>query len=206
MSTEDRKLREKLDRRNAILDAAEKIMLANGLYGLNMDLVAKETQLAKGTLYLYFKSKEEILAELCLKSRQLLLNKFKEATRNIESPIEKIKAIVLSNFDFNKKNPLYSELVSLFEINTQHTETPQLMESSMAITEFVLDIATRAKADGSFNPDVDPMLFTISLWGMTTGMVQLVKVRGALIEKHQGITEKQILDNFLTIIENGFKK
>ena len=134
------------------------------------------------------------------------MTEFKEATKNIEAPIDKLKAIILSNFNFLKKNPLYSELVSLFEINTQHTETPQLIESSMAITAFVLDIATKAKADGTFNQKVDPLLFTISLWGMTTGMVQLVKVRGPLIEKHQGITENQILENFLSIIESGFKK
>ncbi len=206
MSIEDRKFKEKQERHNAILNAAEKIMLEHGLYGLNMDLVAKETQLAKGTLYLYFKNKEDILAELSLKSRQLLLNEFKEATINISSPIEKIKAIILSNFNFYKKKPLYSELVSLYEINKQLTETLELQNASMDITKLVLAITEQAKIEGTLNSELDPMLFTISIWGMTTGMVQLLKVRGQFIEKYQGITEKQILSSYLSIIENGFRK
>lgn len=43
-------------------------MQANGLFNLNMDLVAKETQLANGTRYLYFKNNEEILGALSIKS------------------------------------------------------------------------------------------------------------------------------------------
>ena len=48
MAIEDRKLKEKLNRYNAILSAAEEIMKTSGVNGLNMDLVAKKTELAKG--------------------------------------------------------------------------------------------------------------------------------------------------------------
>ncbi len=81
MEVKGRKQKEKQERYNAILEASEKIMQAGGLYALNMDLVAKETQLAKGTLYLYFKNKEEILAALSLKSRNLLLDYFTKAIK-----------------------------------------------------------------------------------------------------------------------------
>jgi TetR/AcrR family transcriptional regulator len=62
MSTVTRKQKEKQNRRGDILKAAEKVMLANGLHGLNIDLIATETQLAKGTIYLYFKSKVSSLS------------------------------------------------------------------------------------------------------------------------------------------------
>lgn len=205
MTIQTRKEKEKQNRYNAILAAAEKIMQADGLYALNMDWVAKETELAKGTLYLYFKSKDEILAALSLKSRKLLLESFVKAIKKINEPIEQLKAIARANYSFNKKYPLYFELVSLYEINNKLKETPELQQSSMQITKLVVDIAQKAKDNGTLNPAIDPVKFSICLWGMTVGMIQLMKVRGAIIHEYQGISETEILESFIQIFENGIK-
>lgn len=58
MGTKDRKSKEKESRYQAILAAAEKIIGVQGLHGLSRDLVAREAELTKGTLYLYFDSKD----------------------------------------------------------------------------------------------------------------------------------------------------
>jgi AcrR family transcriptional regulator len=203
MEVKDRKQREKQERYNAILEASEKIMQADGLYGLNMDLVAKETQLAKGTLYLYFKNKEEILAALSLKSRNLLFGYFTKAIKKSKEPIEQLKAIIVANYNFFKKYPLYFELVSLYEINNKLTETPELQQSSYKITQMIVELAQKAKDNKTLNPSIDPMNFSICLWGMTVGMIQLIKVRGAIIRQYQGISEKDILASFVQIVENG---
>lgn len=206
MEIKERKQKEKRERYNAILEASEKIMQAHGLYGLNMDLVARETQLAKGTLYLYFKNKEEILAALSLKSRNLLFREFVSATKNSTEPIEQIKAIIVANYTFYKKFPLYFELVSLYEINNKLTETPELQEASYQITQLIVGIAQNGKENNTLNPDIDPLNFSISLWGMTVGIIQLIKVRGALISQFQNISEEEILSGFMLIVENGIRK
>jgi TetR/AcrR family transcriptional regulator len=51
MSTKDRKLKEKENRKEVILKAAETVMIEHGLYGLSIEAIAEETQLAKGTIY-----------------------------------------------------------------------------------------------------------------------------------------------------------
>jgi AcrR family transcriptional regulator len=51
----------KEERRQAILKSARAIVDQNGFASLTVDAVAKGSQLAKGTLYIYFKTKEEIL-------------------------------------------------------------------------------------------------------------------------------------------------
>jgi len=47
--------------RKDILDSAVGLLTRNGIQGLTMDRVAAEAGVAKGTLYVYFKNKEEIL-------------------------------------------------------------------------------------------------------------------------------------------------
>ncbi len=58
MSTADRREREKEKRRNDIIDVAEKLIFSKGYENVTMDDIARETELARGTLYLYFKNKD----------------------------------------------------------------------------------------------------------------------------------------------------
>lgn len=53
------------ERRNQILDAATLALTRKGFHATTMDDIVAESGLSKGTLYLYFKSKKEILLALC---------------------------------------------------------------------------------------------------------------------------------------------
>ncbi|WP_194972675.1 TetR/AcrR family transcriptional regulator [Aquiflexum lacus] len=204
--TSERKEREKENRKNDILKAAENIMKKNGLHGLNVDQIAEDTSLAKGTIYLYFKSKEEILGNLTVKARKLLLKEFVKIDKMDLNPIDKLREIIIANYKFYRKNTLYYDLVSLYEANHTLEETDEMYGSSNAITELVSKIAFEAKEKGELNENLDPLHFTMILWGTTVGILQMLKVRGALIESKLNITENQILDSFLELFFQGVKK
>lgn len=205
MSTKDRKLLEKENRRQVILDAAESIMQANGIHGLNVDLIAQETQLAKGTIYLYFKSKEEILATLTLKARNSLFQAFKEAVSKHDSPIEQLKSVVYANYQFYTENPLLNDLVSLYEANSQLVETADLQEASDNITKMIVEIAQKAKENGTLNPSINPVHFTIILWGMTVGIHQILKIRGKNLQENLNISEQDVLESYVQFLDNGMR-
>jgi TetR/AcrR family transcriptional regulator len=205
MSTKDRKLLEKENRRESILAAAETIMSSQGIHGLNVDLIAQETQLAKGTIYLYFRSKEEILATLTLRARIILFQAFKEAAATTENPIEQIKNIIYANYNLFKTNSLQHDLVSLYETNSQLTETPELQATSNDITNLVVQIAQKAQQNGSLSPSMNPYHFTACMWGMTTGIHQLMKIRGKNMQENQNISEQDLLDSYVQILINGMK-
>ncbi len=130
----------KENRRNDILACAEGIIIAHGLAGLNLKTVAKTCNLAIGTLYLYFPSKEDLIAALTIKSRQLLLDLFLKNTSNETSAIEKISKLLASYYQFYKKYPHYNELVSFFEKNAGLEEPEPLKKASFAINALVIDI------------------------------------------------------------------
>lgn len=60
MGVAARKQREKEERRAAILDAAEAVFASKGVAETTMDDIAQQAELGKGTLYLYFTSKNEL--------------------------------------------------------------------------------------------------------------------------------------------------
>ncbi len=206
MSTKDRKEREREDRKKLILAAAEEVMNKHGMHGLNIDLIAEHTQLAKGTIYLYFKSKEEILSTLSVNSRKALLQEFKEITKKNLSPLDQLKEVVNTNYAFYTKKPLYFDLISLFETNNKLTETEEMYEIGQQIAQTIKEMAVNAQKNGSLNPAIDPWHLSFCMWGMTVGMLQLIKVKGHYINEKSVISQQKLLDNYIEIISNGMKK
>lgn len=205
MSTKDRKVKEKENRKEVILSAAEKVMKAQGLYGLSIEAIAEETQLAKGTIYLYFKSKDEILSSLTIKARNKLFVEFELIENQNSTSYEKLISMIRMNYTFYKNFPLYYDLVSLYEANHKATETGEMYQSSQNITNLVQRITSKAKAEGFLNVDIDPLHLAMSLWGMTVGMLQLLKVRGALMEENLSIKEDELIETYVTIFSQGIK-
>lgn len=206
MSTKDRKLIEKENRRESILVAAETIMTTHGIHGLSIDLIANETQLAKGTIYLYFKSKEEILSILSIKARKILFEEFQEIEKKPIEPLEKIKEIVRANYSFYKKSPLYYDLVSLYEVNNTLTETEEMYKTGEDFTILVNGIVDEAKQNGSLNSNIDSLYFTFCIWGMIVGVLQLIKVRGTIMHEKMNISEEDLLNTFMETLINGIRK
>ena len=205
-TTKARREREKLIRKRHILDCAEAVMEREGIFGLSMDAVAKEAELAKGTLYLYFKNKEEIIAQLSTKARQFLLKAFHEATASQNDPLQKLEALLWSVIRFKQQHPLYNELVSLFEGHRNHPEDGELLQSSMNITAFVVSIVDQAKNQGHFRPDLNATEFSYLLWGATIGILQLIESRQQVITDHLQQDTEHLFAHYIQIILRGAQK
>ncbi|MDZ7935225.1 MAG: TetR/AcrR family transcriptional regulator [Emticicia sp.] len=80
----------KENRKQYILDCAEQLILDEGLTSLSLEKKYLKSNLAVGTIYLYFSSKEDIIANLTVKSRQILFDKFTEHANKVQNPLEKI--------------------------------------------------------------------------------------------------------------------
>lgn len=72
------------ERKNQIMNAAEQVFTQKGIDEARMDDIAEQTGLSKGTLYLYFKSKDELMIAIL---DRIFLGAFQqlEARRNDES-------------------------------------------------------------------------------------------------------------------------
>jgi TetR/AcrR family transcriptional regulator len=201
-----RRQSKKDDKKGYILSVAEDIMTDKGINGLNMDLVAKETNFAKGTLYLYFKSKEEILAQLTIKARHLLLKKFKQSIKGIPNEVEQLKAVLWANFYFCQRNKLYYELLSFYEVNNNLTETVELKESIFGLASFITQIVEDGKKKELIKTTANAQDLVYILWATNVGMMQLISVRGNALKKDFGIQPKVIYTSYINTIIDGLAK
>lgn len=171
----------KENRKQFILECAEKLILEEGLPHLSIARVAKKSKLAVGTIYLYFERKEDIIAQLTIKSRELLLEKFKAYSAQKSDASEQIAQIMRAFYDFYRENPFYGQLVSFYETNAGLQESAALQAASLQITQLVVDIIRAGQAASTVRTSLNPMAFSFWLWGSTVGIIQLVEVKNQSI-------------------------
>ncbi|NYB51806.1 MAG: TetR/AcrR family transcriptional regulator [Methanobacteriaceae archaeon] len=115
MSIKDRREREKEQRRNDIINAAEKLFFARGYDEVSMNDIAQEVELSKATLYLYFANKEELFFAIVLRGTLILNSKIKEEVENAEKGIEKVSAFRKAYYEFTKNYRDYIRLYTYFQ-------------------------------------------------------------------------------------------
>ncbi len=88
--TAKRKEGERQDRIQSILRAGGKLFLKKGYLNTTMRDICMEAELSTGAVYFYFKGKEEIYAEICVESLNILLTLFQDVVKNNEIPVDRI--------------------------------------------------------------------------------------------------------------------
>ncbi|HDP98896.1 MAG TPA: TetR/AcrR family transcriptional regulator [bacterium] len=91
------------EKKERILSIAQKIFARFGINKTTMDEIAKMARMGKATLYYYFKSKEDIFAEVIHKESNILKQKLSEAINKVKTPKEKITAYVLTRMKHLKE-------------------------------------------------------------------------------------------------------
>ncbi|MBN2398556.1 MAG: TetR/AcrR family transcriptional regulator [Deltaproteobacteria bacterium] len=86
--------------RQGILDAAIGLLMRDGIQGLTMERVAAEAGVAKGTLYVYFKNKEEILDAAVETSFDPLIGELSSLLNDDQTPDRKLAEFSLCHLRF----------------------------------------------------------------------------------------------------------
>ncbi len=177
MGIAERKAREKESRRESILFAAKKLFSKKGFENTSMDELAAEAELAKGTLYLYFKSKEEVIYSLLSPSLAEYQRGLREIASDPGKPAEAtLREIVKYIYDMYLEEPeIYRVIIHykakeyqslLSEENFRHLR--ELMRGNLQITE---DLIRRGVDAGVFHR-TDPKKTSIILWNIFVGVMQ----------------------------------
>jgi AcrR family transcriptional regulator len=102
-----RKERERAAREELILDHAQRILLRDGFQNLNLDELAEEVEYSKGTLYLHFKTKEDIGLAVVSRALKERADFFERALKLQGRSRERIRAVGFACCHFAKVYPDY---------------------------------------------------------------------------------------------------
>jgi AcrR family transcriptional regulator len=180
LTTADRRAREKAQRRQEILAAARQEFFERGFHNPTVDDVAARAEVSKGTIYLYFESKEAILAHLLLEGLDLLLEEM-EATcepQSSPSPEAALHALSRAYLSFCQCNPQYFRLIMAFdrgrfEESISRNLHKQVLDQSLRGLDLLAQTIQRGQAEGVFHVD-DPWQAAGSAWAALNGVLVLM--------------------------------
>lgn len=111
MGTRERRQREAEDRKQAILRAAQRLFWQKGYAGASIPQIAREAELAPGTIYLYFPSKEALYVELLMEGYQILHDRLTAEARHPVAPQEQAARLLDVFLNFAREYPEYYEII-----------------------------------------------------------------------------------------------
>lgn len=180
MGIEERKVRERLiqrkRRRRQIVAAAKKVFSAKGFAGATMEDIAREAELASGTLYLYFSSKDELYATINVELQRFMQQQVTMlADNNALSASQKVKALSQVLYQVYEFDPLMMRnVLHLQASETLQNLTPETLDTINGILAQTLSplssIIEEGIREGSFENHHSVALVDI-VWAMFSGLV-----------------------------------
>lgn len=207
MGTAERRAREKEKRRQDIIDAAETIFLNQELEDTTMDHIANEAELSKGTLYLYFKSKEDLFFAVRLRHRKILQEMLEKELETRGSTVEKLKAFGDVHWNFYKEYPQYSKIflsVGPLEAAKLAAESPYASDYndiSLWIDAELKKLIEQGKSENIIKGDVNPQFASLNILIFISGMMQSIVHQGELMEKNMNMLPENLYNYGLGMID-----
>ena len=186
MGIKERKEREKEQRRQDILDAAEKIFFRKGFQDTTVDDIAEQAELSKGTVYLYFKSKEELASAIVYHGISIMNDAFRKASDSREKGIEKIEEIGKAFFTFYREHTDHARFMrSLGQLRQQgHScgQQKKIAKKSGEGMQIMAEAITAGQKDGSIRKDLDPLMTALALAAFSQGILEMITLKGDAVE------------------------
>jgi TetR/AcrR family fatty acid metabolism transcriptional regulator len=152
-------------KRERILDAAVRVFAAEGFYNAKVSQIAEAAGVADGTIYLYFKSKDDLLISLFEDRMERINARLHAALESERGAAERLRRVVRFHLEEVEQNPHMAEVICV-----------ELRQSSKFIKEYanpkfaeflrlIAGAVAAGQAAGELRRDLDPQLIARALFG-----------------------------------------
>lgn len=210
MGIAERKEREKQQRREEIVHAAEKVFFSRGFEKSTMEDVAETAELSKGTLYLYFKSKEDLHMAVALKAIAML-NSLTSGIRQLkENALEKLIRMGRACIVFTSVHPDHMNSIMLLEgfelqsISYSADEVRQMIYQESPVG-MVLEIVEQGVEENLIRSDIPAPVIAHTLWMQLLGVIRFIMKKTALLDMLD-LSPEKVYESHFELVLNGIRK
>lgn len=213
MGTKERRERERLVRKNDIIDAAETVFFKKGIQQATMDEVAKEAEFSKRTIYIYFQSKEQLYFEIMLRAHRNLNNMMTEALAShiAASSLEKINIMGRTFYKFSKVYP--NHLKAILDYQTTEDDFESIDDVILACYEegekslnYLKDAIRQGIVEGSIIEDIDVNYMAVILWTNMIAVFNLTWKKENYLKHYHHCDGDRLIDVAIDLIIRGISK
>jgi len=210
MGIAERKERERSQRYEAIIDAAEKVFFTRGFNIATMDDIAKESELGKGTLYLYFESKEDLHIAVAHRALDKLTSMSDIVLEKGGDALDKLTNLAYLFASFGRKYPgymysiLYFEDIEFDKLSVDKEKLKDILLNKSVIKS-VMSIVEQGIKEGHIRDDIPSAVIAHTLWLQVLGIFQLTLFHKSLFSLLD-MDKESLLAHHLKLVFNGIRK
>jgi TetR/AcrR family transcriptional regulator, fatty acid metabolism regulator protein len=153
-----RQLPERGDKREAILRAATDVFASRGFFNSQVADVARAAGVAAGTVYLYFRSKDDLLVSIFDRTMREWIEEGRTSIAPIADPVERLRAIARVHLDRMGRD---RSLAVVFQVELRQSTKFMERFSTTALREYlgiIREVIVQGQAAGAFRRDINPTL------------------------------------------------
>ena len=187
------------DLRKKILEEAVGIVYREGVERITMRALAEKLGYSPATIYLYFRSKDDLLGEIAAHGFSLLLERSRDAF-DLDDPVAAVAAAGRSYVDFGLEYPELYRL--MFQELGPMRRNGELVGRALEIWELHRNLYERGIASGRFRPS-NAQIQAVTGWSMVHGYVQLAlsgRVPGPIPDTSMVELRDRVLDGWIRML------
>ncbi len=210
-----RREREKKQRRSTIIQAAEKLFISRGFETTTMEQIANESEYSKGTLYNYYKSKDELFLAIGIKAYSLIINYSTEFIEKEKPGLKQLMAVGYAYYEFTKDNPNYASIFHDIGLkfpdiaSKSKNELSKIEKEYLDLSNKYRDIFVKVMNDAvknkSIRADKTPFMIGYVLSTLTRGLVEDLMHSKEIAKKRFNLKPDEVIDFAFDIIGEGLK-
>lgn len=153
-----------------ITDAAIEVFAEKGFHHARVSDIAKRAGVADGTIYLYFKNKEDLLISIFEEKMDALLVELSARLEGIDDPAEQLVVFASFHAEQVHRHPALAQVLQL-ELRLSNKFLKAYRPTKLwAYVKVLQTIVTDAQAKGMFRDDVDPFVIMWAVFGALDGL------------------------------------
>lgn len=153
------------DKRARILKAAIRVFAKNGFYATRVSEIAKAAGVADGTIYLYFKNKDDVLITIFEEGITELLRILREVAES-EEPFEtRISRIIELQLGLLEDQRDLAEVITVNLRQSSRLLKQYAAPLFMQYIDVIAAVVRQGQEAGAFRPDLNPRVVARSLFG-----------------------------------------
>ncbi len=167
--TSSLKEKQRQEREELIIQAAEEVLLEKGYYETSMDEIAARVGIAKGTIYKHFPGKEELVLGIFKRDLQALLQGIDDVIDKELTPGTKLKALLLFTYAgfFSKQTQLLASMYNGIDLKRQLAEKGGCMSDLWEnLVVRIKQLLEDGKAAGEFDTSIPTKVMLLSFFSM----------------------------------------
>ncbi len=209
MGIAERKEREKQQRREEIVGAAEEVFFTKGFDRSTMDDIAGQAELSKGTLYLYFKSKEDLHMAVAHRAVSLLAQETGGIEEGPGTALEKLVKLGRAAIAFSQKHPdhmksiIFLEGMEMQQVSFSATEFQEVVYKESPVG-MVVRIVEQGVRERLIRNDIPPLVIAHTLWMQLVSVMRFVMSRSLMFQMLE-LSPESLYENHFEVVINGIR-